>query len=155
MQQKENYCQFKLNKNKVLLNDSSVKFNFTTMNETFGEWLKNLREELKLSQQDLADRSGVTKATISLLETNKIAAPRFDGLERIAKALNISSETMRRNFAEKFVLKDFDSDAHEILEGIQIVFQNGQKLSKKKQKELIEAAIFVARGVAASDDESE
>lgn len=71
------------------------------MNETFGDWLKALRKKIGFSQQELADRSGVTKSTISLLEKNKIEQPRISGLERIAKALNISPEEMRRALVEK------------------------------------------------------
>lgn len=153
MQQTKILSQIKFNKNKVLFDNLFVKLDLTDMNETFGDWLKFLREQCKYSQQELADRSGVSKATISLLEKNKIASPRFDGLERIAKALGISNEVMRRNFAEKFVLNGFDSESQEVLDSIHIVFQDRRKVSKKQQEEILNAARHIARGVLAQKEE--
>ncbi len=98
-----NLSQIKLNKNIVKVNDFNVKLDFTkTMSQTSGEWLKEKRLDERLSQQELADNSGVTKATISLLENNKITQPRLDNLDAIAKKLKIPKDEMRRRFAVPF-----------------------------------------------------
>lgn len=39
---------------------------------TLGEYIKNLRKEKELSQWDLAEKSGVSNAEISRLETGKV-----------------------------------------------------------------------------------
>lgn len=102
MNQTNEIRQVKFNKNKVKVNDFNVKLDFTKlMSETSGQWLKDLRLAQKLSQQHLADDSGVTKATISLLENNKITQPRLDNLDSIAKRLKVPKDEMRRRFAEE------------------------------------------------------
>lgn len=75
MQQPLFVSQVKLDSGKVLIDKFPVKSNFTlSMAETFGEWLVNKRRAAGLSQTELAERSRVTKATISLYEKDKIAA---------------------------------------------------------------------------------
>src|SRR5436190_5002495 len=55
-----------------------------------GEKFKAIRELRNLSQGELAQRSGVSKGTISRLEAGtKIAETGFGKLEAIARALNI------------------------------------------------------------------
>lgn len=51
--------------------------------------IKKIREERKLSQDDLAKRLGVTRAVISQYETGK-RQPKLDQLKKIAAALNCS-----------------------------------------------------------------
>ena len=76
--------QVKFNANKTPLNKKVVKFNLT-MYETFGQWLKEKRVEAGFSQTELARRARTTKATISLLESDKIEQPRFDKLDGLEK----------------------------------------------------------------------
>lgn len=54
-----------------------------------GNRLKELREELKLLQKELADKLNLTQQTISLYESNK-REPDFDILEKIADFFDIS-----------------------------------------------------------------
>jgi transcriptional regulator with XRE-family HTH domain len=74
------------------------------MNETFGQWLKKKRKECGYNQPELAEKARTTKATISLLEGDKIAQPRLDNIDNIGKALGIPFGEMRRIFAEKFII---------------------------------------------------
>lgn len=110
--------QVKFDSNKVQLNTFSVKFNLIAMSESFGSWLKLLRDKLGYSQQEVADRAKVTKSTISLLENDKIELPRLDGLDRIAKVLGVSTEEMRRNLAVRMIMKDSQFVPPPILEAI-------------------------------------
>lgn len=50
--------------------------------------LKEVREEKEMSQQELAEKSSVSRTTISELETGKTEVVRNTTLEKIAKALN-------------------------------------------------------------------
>ena len=49
--------------------------------------IRHYREEMKLSQQELAIRSGVSRATISGLESGLITVTTTDTLIKIAAAL--------------------------------------------------------------------
>ncbi len=54
----------------------------------FGARLKRLRAQCKMTQEQLADATGLTIESISNIERG-IFGPRFDNLEKIAAALNI------------------------------------------------------------------
>jgi transcriptional regulator with XRE-family HTH domain len=52
--------------------------------------LKELREERKMSQFELAQKSGVPQGYLSELEAGKKKNPGLDVLKRLAKALGIT-----------------------------------------------------------------
>lgn len=104
MNYSKSVSQVKFNQNKVQFDDFSVKLDLTIMKESFGEWLKRRRKERGLNQPELARLAHTTKATISLLESDKISQPRLDNIDNIAKSLGIPFEEMRQVFAEKFVI---------------------------------------------------
>ncbi len=52
--------------------------------------LRNLRKEKKLSQEELAKKSGVSRAIISGLESGRTAITTTGTLEKLAKALETS-----------------------------------------------------------------
>lgn len=49
--------------------------------------LKEIRESLKMSQEDLCKKSGVSRTTISNLENDKVTVSKTDTLTKIADAL--------------------------------------------------------------------
>lgn len=51
--------------------------------------IRRIREELKLSQDELARKSGVSRATISNLENNPNAVTTTATLQKIAAALDV------------------------------------------------------------------
>jgi transcriptional regulator with XRE-family HTH domain len=55
----------------------------------FGSQLRRLREKAGLSQEQLADRAGVHRTYVSLLERNK-KSPTLDVFFRLCKALQIA-----------------------------------------------------------------
>lgn len=61
------------------------------MDRKFGNILKNLREEINLSQQELADKLNVTRQTISNYETNK-RLPNKEMFEIIADFFNVDMD---------------------------------------------------------------
>lgn len=64
---------------------------------TFSERLKKIREQKGLTQEQLAQRSGLSRRMIQKYESG-VARPRFDASEKIASALEISvSELLGEN----------------------------------------------------------
>jgi transcriptional regulator with XRE-family HTH domain len=54
-----------------------------------GERIKSRREELKLTQAELAKKAGIGQPYISKIENQAIETPSMTALESLAKALNI------------------------------------------------------------------
>jgi len=61
---------------------------------SFGSYLKNLREKNGLSQRDLAEKSGVSNAEISRIETGGRKKPSPLVLKAIAPCLGVSYEEL-------------------------------------------------------------
>lgn len=59
------------------------------LKNNFGKRVAELRDETGISQNVLAEKVGVTVETISNIERG-VHGPRFDNLEKIAKALSVS-----------------------------------------------------------------
>ncbi len=53
-----------------------------------GEQLRNVRTRRLLTQDELADKAGVSQSTIANIERNN-AAPQFRTIRRLAKALDV------------------------------------------------------------------
>ena len=56
--------------------------------------IKELREKRKLSQTELAELSGVSRPTISRLESGEDVVINSRTLEKLAKALEVSIKTL-------------------------------------------------------------
>lgn len=59
----------------------------------FSNNLKSLRVRFGLTQQDLANKLGVSKSTVSMYETGN-RAPDFETLEAIADLFNVSLDSL-------------------------------------------------------------
>ena len=57
---------------------------------TMGERIKRRRQELRMSQAELADTTGLRRATISELESGKQPGMSIDTARKIARALGVS-----------------------------------------------------------------
>lgn len=57
-----------------------------------GDRIAKRMQELKLSEGELGRRSGVPQPTIHRIVTNAVASPRHENVEKIAKALKVSSD---------------------------------------------------------------
>lgn len=55
--------------------------------ETTENRLREMREEIGLTQQELADKSGVSRVTISFIENRKYDCVKTDTLVKLADAL--------------------------------------------------------------------
>jgi transcriptional regulator with XRE-family HTH domain len=59
------------------------------MAESFGDRLRRIREEKRLNQSDLAERTGFQPSAISHFESGR-RAPSFDNLKKLADALAVT-----------------------------------------------------------------
>lgn len=60
---------------------------------TLGDRIRHLRTDQQLSQQDLADRVGVSQSAISAFEVGE-KMPRLETLQRLAAALGVSTSVL-------------------------------------------------------------
>ena len=63
------------------------------MGDNFNENLKCAREELGMSQKDVAERIGVAKSTYSLYESGN-REPNVQTIKKIADVLNVSADEL-------------------------------------------------------------
>ena len=63
--------------------------------------------ELNLSEGELGRRSGVPQPTIHRIATNAVASPRQENVEKIARALKVSSEWLWKGGSQKEVSPTF------------------------------------------------
>lgn len=127
---------------------SDVKFSADIRKE-FGRWMQNQREERGLSQKFVAGKIGITETQLSRIENGKSGTER-DTVIFWAQAVGIDENDALRQYKPE---NGTNSDSHDILDGVQLIFHGGSKgLSKKKQQEILDAARIVARGVMASVD---
>lgn len=61
---------------------------------TVGEYIKELRKENSISQRELADKSGISNAEISRIETGERQKPSPDILRKLAPHLGVSHEDL-------------------------------------------------------------
>ena len=61
---------------------------------SLGRNLKELRQKQSLNQKDLSDRSGVSQATISRIETGRVRQPGSSALKNLADALGASTDAL-------------------------------------------------------------
>lgn len=120
---------------------------------SFAKKLKNLREEKKMTQQELADIANVSLKTISRYELG-LSKPRYrKTYDLIAKALDTSHDylvTDEENFIlttrEKFGLKA-GKDAEELVDGV-IGLMAGGEIPEEDKKAILDAiseAYYIAK----------
>lgn len=63
------------------------------VSERFGENLLRIRQARKLSQESLAERAGIHRTQITLIETGR-RQPRIETVIRLAGALEVSTENL-------------------------------------------------------------
>lgn len=66
----------------------------TTLSETLMECLIARKEELKITNAVIAERTGVPESTVTKLFNRTIKSPTFDTLAPIAKELNVSLDAV-------------------------------------------------------------
>jgi transcriptional regulator with XRE-family HTH domain len=75
--------------------------------ETFGQLLRRYRRAAKLSQEELAKRSGVDYTYVSKLENDRVNPPAEDTIVRFCQILHVDSDELL--FAARRVPTDIGS----------------------------------------------
>lgn len=93
----------------------------------FGLRLKSLREKRGLSQNEVAERLGVTGATISGYEAN-IQSPPIENLKKLALIYGVSTDfLLGLNDREEIFLDDFERQERDAVIQIIEAIKNGFK----------------------------
>ena len=125
--------------------------------------LKKLRESRGVTQQELAEISGIGQGTIGDIERGKIKKSSINTLEKIAKALDLNGEERQELFAvlvpkdisikilKNPLYKNLDSRGRkqfsEIIEQTSLMFNDEGIPEEDKEKVLmaIQSAFFLAK----------
>lgn len=107
---------------------------------TIGRFIAKKRKELNLTQEQLAERLGVSNKTISKWETGK-CMPDYSVIKNLCEELNISvSELMDGEEADEKSVRVYDDE--QILD----LLRRTQEL--EKQKEIMTGVILIVMGIA-------
>ena len=74
--------------------------------ERLGRYLRTLRTEMNRSAQQVAEASELSIDTVRSIETGRIAAPSFLTVSRIATALGVGLDQIRRAVEGQGIGKD-------------------------------------------------
>lgn len=119
---------------------------------TFGDWLRNKREELRISGADLERSSGVSRQYISNLERNvtsdltgRLIQPSVEKVDALAKGLGIPVDEARlaAGYAPESSLNSHD------LDGVFVSFDSSANLTDEERTELLNAVRLIAEGIKA------
>ena len=112
-------------------------------NLTFGEYLKKIRVENKISQRDLAAQIGVDFTYLSKIENNKMAPPSEETIKKIAQALNENVDNLI------LLANKIPSDYKEVLkasEQIPLMLRKISNFSPEQQQKAMDAIIEIEKG---------
>lgn len=93
--------------------------------------LKETRIEKGLSQQTLAELSGISNTTISSYETGK-KTPNIDSLARLANALKVSIDRLCYGTAESSFIDSAPNQGRKIVNSIYLLWSEGVIFAKRK-----------------------
>ena len=95
---------------------------------SLGRNLKDLRQKQSLNQKDLSDRSGVSQATISRIETGRVRQPGSSALKNLAGALGVSTDSLMDDTAH--LARVHKDRLHQIAESLNafVIHENGHLL---------------------------
>jgi transcriptional regulator with XRE-family HTH domain len=103
------------------------------MQESFGDRLRRLREEKRLSQAELAERTGFQPSAISHFESGR-RAPSFDNIKKLADALAITIDYLLGR-------QTVPASAGPVAEKL---FRNFEKMSAEDQDDIAKFAALLA-----------
>lgn len=101
--------------------------------EAFGEVLRRLRVRAGLTQDELAENSGVSERTIRRLETGNRTNPRMTTVQELAKALPLRPEELEQLFRAA-VPRNLDGDQQGHQQGDQQGYHQGDQQDGAKEE---------------------
>ena len=107
------------------------------MQMKLGTALKEIRDEARMTQDDLAERAGTTKSSVSRIE-NEEQVPSLDMLERLAAALGVKVyQVMARAEGSELPVSKASKEERELLREL-----------KAMEPDVREHYLAIARGLA-------
>jgi len=104
----------------------------------FAEKVRVKRQELRLTQAELAKKARLTQATVSRIESGEVKELKSEAVRRLAKALQVSVDYL---VGER--LKPEFNEALEHDESAKTIFRGYEQLSTERRKELREYVEFL------------
>ena len=95
---------------------------------SLGQRVKALKTKLGMNQKELADKSGITQATISRIESEKVQQLKSDALSRLAEALGVTVDYLvgRTNALTPSDIVESDPTAQYIFRGYEKLSADGR-----------------------------
>lgn len=100
--------------------------------------VRQMRDTLGYSQIELAERAGITSATISRIESGKTRQLKSDALSRLAKALNLTTDDLVSNDLGKNKFNPANYDPN-----LRLLLNAFRHLTPEKRKQLLGYAIYL------------
>ncbi len=102
---------------------------------SIGERILNLRKELNLSQKELAEKTGITEASLSRYENN-LREPKAEIIARISETLGCSTDYLLGRTNDK---QDYTNNKHELDNS---GFKNYKEVEVKIKKRLLNEKVI-------------
>jgi transcriptional regulator with XRE-family HTH domain len=123
-----------------------------------GDLIYQYRKKHKLSMDDFAKRSGLSKAYISLLEkkinprSGKPIVPTYDTLQKAAKGMNLTIDELFKLIDQDFVIDPTETD---LKDEFRFLLDEIMKLNTRSQERLLDyIGAMVKIEKEANDNES-
>lgn len=120
------------------------------MTNTFGEFIKNARNNKEMSMKALTEKSGVSSAQISRLENGSRKSPRVETVKALAEALEV--DTKEAMIAAGYVQEDSKENKEKTLTNEQ-EFVKAIDLEKMNDEELLKEFPIKIDGKTLSPEE--
>lgn len=122
--------------------------NYEKRMEDIIDRIKNRRNELMMSYQDLADKTGLSKSTLQRYETGSIKNMPIDKLGILANALNVNPVWLMGYDVEKFLetenkITNLSKEETKLLENFNKLNDLGKKEANKRVAELTEINKYI------------
>lgn len=105
---------------------------------TLAEKVRIKREELGMTQKDLAKKSNLTQATISRVESGEVTQLRSENLAKLAKALGVTADFLAGNRARMEFDETLTAD-----ETAKVIFRGFENLSEDRKQQLRDYVLYL------------
>ncbi len=120
----------------------------------FSEWLREQRKKANLTQEQLAEKAGISQLTISFIETGKTESPQKATVETIEKVLGKLPGKIQSEIAEEakvegigeyrgpFPIDEYKDNVQDSTEGIYVFYDSLKRPVRVGQTDDLKRRIF-------------
>lgn len=106
------------------------------MQESLGEYLRQIRKEKRLTLRDVEEKTGISNAYLSQIENQKILKPSPSILYKLAEIYDVSYEHLMRSVGYPVTSHNHDTVLFRTSTGL-------KEITKEEEKELLEYLKFI------------